>query len=95
LPLGDKDRVPAEVRRALAHRAPGPAAEAILKADYESWLDGLTPKERVLAERLEAGFNLTEIAQQQGVSKSATQAMRRTLAKKWSACDGYGRGSDR
>jgi hypothetical protein len=95
LPLGDQDKVAAEVRKALASRAPGPAAEAIVKADYEEWLDTLTGKERVLAEGLSAGYNLTEVAQQQGVSKAATQDMRKTLARKWRARDGYDTDRDR
>jgi hypothetical protein len=89
LPLGDGDKVPAEVRAALRHRAPGPAAEAILRADWEEFQKTLTARERALVGGLEAGMNLTEIAQQQGVSKAATQDMRRTVARKWAARGGY------
>lgn len=59
--------------RDLHHRVPGPAAEAICELDFQDWLRGLSDTQRGVAEGLVAGNNLTEIAEQKGVSKAAVQ----------------------
>lgn len=62
-----------EGERDVAHRVPGPAAEAIAELDYRDWLGGLSEAQREVAEGLVAGDNLTEIAEKKGVSKTAVQ----------------------
>jgi DNA-directed RNA polymerase specialized sigma24 family protein len=83
LPHADDEEASAAVRGALRHRVPGPAEEAACRIDYADWLATLTDKQRAVAAGLEAGLNLTEIAQQHGVTKAAVQAMRSTMARKW------------
>ena len=61
----------------------------ILNTDYEAFLDSLSPKQREIAEALEAGMDLTEIAAERGVSKSAVQDCRKTIARKWTEREGY------
>jgi hypothetical protein len=89
LPHSDDDKVAREVRDALRHRAADPAEEAITNLDWQEFLKSATPKQRGLVDGLQAGLNLTEIAEQQGVTKAAVSDMRNTMAKKWAARDGY------
>jgi hypothetical protein len=85
LPHADDEAVAGEVRDALAHRVPGPAEEAIFNLDYEAWLDSLTQTQRQVARDLQAGLNLTEIAQQRGVSRAAVQQVASRLRQSYEA----------
>jgi DNA-directed RNA polymerase specialized sigma24 family protein len=89
LPHSDEDEVAGEVRDAMRARAAGPAEQAILKADYEAFLDSLPPKQRKVTEALEAGLSMSEIAEQRGVSNAAVQDCRKTVARKWTERQGY------
>ncbi len=59
------------------------AAEAILNADYEAFLETLTDKERELTESLRSGLNMSDVARMRGTSNAAVQDMRKTVARKW------------
>jgi hypothetical protein len=83
LPHHDKEVAAGEVRDALRSRVPGPAEEAICRADWADFLKTLSPIQRSVAEGLESGLNLTEIAEQRGVSKTAAADCRATIARKW------------
>jgi RNA polymerase sigma factor (sigma-70 family) len=85
----EDEEVAAEVRDAMRSRGAGPAEQAIVNADYEAFLDSLSPKQREITEALETGMNLPEIAEQRGVSASAVQDCRKTIARKWTERAGY------
>ena len=92
LPHADDDEVASEVRDALAGHAASPADEAICKADYESWLASLSERQREVALGLASGLNMTEVAQQRGVSKASVQQVRATLSDRWDEFHGEGNG---
>lgn len=85
----EENEAAAEVRNAMRDRAAGPAELAILKLDYEAFLDSLTPKQREIIESFESGLTLSEIARQRGVSHTAIQDCRKTIARKWTERQGY------
>src|SRR5262249_55044194 len=87
LPSADDEEVAGEGKEALRHPGPGPDEDAITRTDWEAFLRTLTPKERSLAQGLESGLNLSEIAEQRGTSKAAVADMRQTLVRKWDAFD--------
>jgi DNA-binding NarL/FixJ family response regulator len=89
LPHSEHDKVTGKVRAAMRSRTTGPAEQAILNADYEEFLDSLTPKQREITKALESGLNLPEIAEQRGVSTQAIQDCRKAVAKKWAEQEGY------
>ena len=85
LPHGDDDEVAAEIRDALGQGSVSPADEAICRADYQAWLQSLSATQKAVAEGLASGLNLTDVAQERGVSKASVQQVRNRLAERWDA----------
>ena len=92
LPHADDEEVAGEVRDALAHRVPGPAEEAITKADWEAFLQSLPDeKYREMAQGLAEGLTQAEIGESRGVSKAATQQLGGRLRAKYAEFHGGGK----
>ena len=81
--MSDDEPCAPELLDGLRHRVAGPAEEAVCTVDYQTWLSGLTDKQRTVAEALAAGFTPTEVARLRGVSKAGVQQIQGKLSRKW------------
>jgi DNA-binding CsgD family transcriptional regulator len=89
LPHSEKEITSGRVYAALEAKGDDPAEKAVCNADFEALLETLSPKERELAKSLQSGLNMNDVARQRGVSHTAIYDLRRTLARKWAARQGY------
>ncbi len=60
-----------------------PASQACFRLDFSSWLEGLPPRKRAMAELLALGHATGVVAQKLGVTQGAVSQSRTWLARSW------------
>ena len=86
LPTGDDETAPEVIEALRDHRSP--ADQAVMRTDYEAWIERLDDYRRDVAEKLASGLNTADVAKTRGVSRARIAQIRVQLIREWERFNG-------